>query len=349
MLRRRPWAALSAAMLSGTMWITGAFGAPPPAAATAPSSTSAPPPAPAAPSPVEVATQRFLAGQSQYEKAKYDLALAEFQASYDAVKSPNSRLYIARCIRKLGRKKDAYNEYVQVVAEAEKRAAEEAKYAGTLSAAKEERDEMKKEIAVLRLLMPGDVKDAAVRVGNESIAPERLSDEIAVDTGQVTVSIEAKGRKPFTKTLEFKAGDDRKVAVELPVDEEAAEGNKNKIPFRTYAYISGGVGAAGLALWGIFGVMASNRYDDLFSKCQGRCGSSFQDEVDAGRTETGVSNAGLVIGILGIAGGVGLFTWDLMANKKKTEAGEAPKTVSLQRAGVQLGPQSGMVTVGGVF
>lgn len=340
MLKRYRWAALSAAMLAGFSHAPLAFGAqaPTPPASEAPAST---------PSAVDVATQRFLAGQTLYEQAKYALAIKEFQASYDAVKSPNSKLYIARCIRKLGRKKDAYSEYLLVVAEAEKRAAEDAKYAGTLSAAKDELAELKSEVAVLRLLIPADVKEATIRIDNETIDASRfLQGGVAVELGPVLVSAEAKGRKPFSKTLEFKAGDDRKVAVELPLDDSA--NSKPASSLRTYAYVSGGVGVAGLALWGIFGVMAKSRYDDLKAQCQGRCDASFQDQVDAGRTETTVSNIGLAFGIAGIAAGAGLFAWDWTSSKK---ARDNSSTVlpSLHNASVDLGPRSGMVKLGGVF
>lgn len=342
MLKRYRWAALSAAMLTGFGHVPHTFGA----EAPSPSAEAAPAPNPSA---VEVATQRFLAGQTLYEEAKYALAIKEFQASYDAVKSPNSRLYVARCIRKLGRKKDAYNEYVLVVAEAEKRAAEDAKYAGTLSAAKDELAELKTEVAVLRLLIPADVKVASIRIDNEAIDASRfLLGGVAVELGPVLVSAEAKGRKPFNKTLEFKAGDDRKVAVELPLDD--SDNQKPGSSLRTYAYVSGGVGVAGLALWGIFGVMAKSRYDDLKAQCQGRCDASFQDQVDAGRTETTVSNIALAFGIAGIAAGAGLFAWDLSSSKKAGDNSKSSTVLpSLHNASVDLGPRSGMVRLGGVF
>lgn len=342
MQQRRRWAVVGPMILTGLLFAADGWAVPMQAPSEQPSPTA-----------VEEATKHFLAGQDLYEKTQFDAALKEFQASYDTVNSPNSRLYVARCLRKLGRKGDAYHEYTHVVAEAEARAAKDPKYAGTLSAAKDELTELKAEVALVTLLIPADVKSPSVRVGGKPVDAARLSESMAVDPGQVSVEVSAPGRLPYNKVLEFKVGDDRKLAVELPVDENAG-GSKGGGPLRTYAYISGGVGVAGLALWGIFGVMAKSRYDDLSAACMGRCDASRQDEVDAGRTQTAVSNAGLVVGIVGIAGGVGLFVYDWKFSKpadtKPADQAESLKNpLSIRRVGVQGGPGSGMLTVGGVF
>jgi hypothetical protein len=158
------------------------------------------------------ATDRFFAGQKLYEAANYEEALAELRASYAAVKSPNSHLYIARCLRNL-------------------------------------------------------------------------------------------------------------------------------------AIASGGLGVVGFVLAGAFAAQAQSRYDDLQRRCGGRCGPSYQDEVDAGRRESAASTAGLVIGIVGLAGSAALFTIDLTSRKPAGQGGGGTKT-SLR---VVPSPAAPFVTVSGVF
>jgi hypothetical protein len=120
------------------------------------------------------------------------------------------------------------------------------------------------------------------------------------------------------------------------------------LPLRTMAIASGGVGVVGLAMWGIFGVSASSRFDELERKCAGRCGPFYQDDVDAGRRETGAATAGLVIGLLGLAGGATFFTIDYMnrqsAGNALSNGGGA--TVSF---GVAPGPKGSYLTVRGAF
>src|SRR3954447_22682897 len=94
---------------------------------------------PAANPAVAEAQEHFLAGQKAYEAKQYELALAEFRASYKAVASPNSRLYIARCLRWLDRLTEAYDEYTQVILESADRLGSEKKYEATQKAASEER------------------------------------------------------------------------------------------------------------------------------------------------------------------------------------------------------------------
>jgi hypothetical protein len=114
------------------------------------------------------------------------------------------------------------------------------------------------------------------------------------------------------------------------------------------AIASGGVGVVGLAMWGIFGSAASSRFDDLERKCAGRCDSFYQDDVDAGRRETAMSTVGLVIGVLGVAGGVTFFTIDYMNRKSagNSQSSGGGATISV---GVAPSPGGSYVTVGGVF
>src|SRR5204863_7499029 len=116
------------------------------------------------------------------------------------------------------------------------------------------------------------------------------------------------------------AGETHELRVELPdeavapppkdakkEEEQKPTGPRPRQPMRTVAYVSAGVGVAGLATWAIMGLKASSRYDDLEKSCGGRCSSARQGSVDAGRTETTVSTVGMIVGFAGIGGGVALW------------------------------------------
>jgi len=357
MLGRYRWAALAGAMLVGLP--------------CSPALAQGAQPAPAAAGdPMAQATARFFAGQKLYNDKKFEEALVEFRASYAAAPSPNSRLYVARCLRRVGRNGAAYEEYSQVIREAAERAAEDKRYAATQQAATEERAEIKDKVGTIRVAVPAGVTGVTVRVGAEEVPAARWGQPIPADVGSVTVRAEAPGRAPFEKSVEVKPGEQQEVAVDLGggAGQESGGGGggssgggggggdaggggfnfMSDLPLRTMAIASGGVGVVGLAMWGIFGSAASSRFDDLERKCAGRCDSFYQDDVDAGRRETAMSTAGLVIGVLGVAGGVTFFTIDYMNRKSagNSQSSGGGATISV---GVAPSPGGSYVTVGGVF
>lgn len=316
------------------------------------------PKAQAADPAVTRATDRFFAGQKLYGEGMYEQALAEFRASYAASPSPNSRLYIARCMRQLGRNAAAYDEYARVIVEASDRATSEAKYAATQKAAAEERAALKDKVAWLSVEMPEDVTGASMRVGAESIPPGRWHQELTVDAGKVIVRVEAPGRKTFEQELALAGGEKKRIGVALPAAEATSgslskeePSSSSKAPLLPMAYASAGVGVVGFALFGIFGLTAASRYDDLDQKCSGRCGPEYQDEVDAGRRDTTISNVGLALGVIGLAGGVTLFVVDRVT-REAPPSGAPPSSTSAQGSvslGISASPAAPGVTLRGTF
>src|SRR5262249_7749069 len=154
--------------------------------------------------------EHFAAGQRLYNESKIHEALAEFRASYERVKSPNSHLYIARIMRELGQFGAAYDEYSLVIMESSGKGA---KYAATKKAATEEQAALKDKVATLALTVPDDAKLKSVRVGSRNIALERASEPVNVEAGTVVVRVEAADSKPFIWRQEMKAGDKQTIVV----------------------------------------------------------------------------------------------------------------------------------------
>jgi hypothetical protein len=309
---------------------------------------------------VAKATEQFFAGQELYADKKFDEALVQFRASFAAAPSPNNHLYIARCLRELGRLAAAYDEYAQVIVEAADRATTEAKYAATQKAAAEERAALKSKVATITVAMPPDVAGASLRVGSDVILPGRWKQEIAVDPGRVVVRAEAPDRAPFERDLTLAAGEKQEVVVDLSGKGDGSSSSSpssssssgstssvfGNLPIRPIAYAAAGVGVAGFALFGILGLSASSKYDDLRAKCDGRCGPEHQDDVDSGRALTTVSNVGLALGIIGVAGGVGLYVTDLVTRKPVKEEGAPGPSVAVR---VSPDPTAPGVFVSGSF
>src|SRR4051794_12153413 len=96
-------------------------------------------PAKATPVQREQAQSRFLKGRDLYNAKKYDAALVELTASLDIVASPNTRLYVGRCLRDMGRLVAAYAELGRTAVEAKELRGEDARYEKAAESATEER------------------------------------------------------------------------------------------------------------------------------------------------------------------------------------------------------------------
>jgi hypothetical protein len=355
------WAPRASRGIAGTPWIlAAAIGG----AALFPAIGRAQPaPAPEAAAAAAGAEERFYEGQKLYAAGQFEEALKEIRASYAVVPSPNSHLYIARCLRQLGRVAEAYDEYAQVIVEAADRGGDaKGRYAPTQKAAAEERAALKNRVASVAIVVPADVPNATVRIGEDPVAASRLGQPVTVAAGAVSVRAEAPGRKPFEWSGDVPAGESRRVEVSLlPMegavvgpDQPPSEGGtvvpKRKLPLRPLAFVSAGVGVVGLALWGILGTAASSRYDDLEVECGGRrCGPDQQDSVDAGRTESTVSTVGLVVGVAGLAGAVVLWIVGAPDEAPPAKATTSVLTPRAAAASLRLGVRPGFLTVEGAF
>jgi hypothetical protein len=265
------------------------------------------------------AQKTFEAGSKLYDSHHYEEALAAFRASYQIVSSPNSRLMIARCLRDLERIAEAYREYDAVAAEAAKSGD---RYKSTAEAASEERDELKGKIAMLTVRVPGAPPELTVKVGQITLAPAEVGSMLPFDPGPVVITANtpdgAKGQANVTlaagtpSEVELRLARPASLAAPVPVPAPTpapvAPPTSSPTPLRTWAYVAGGVGGAGLITFAIFGVMTASKYSSLESACPGRvCPPGKQGDVDTGGTYQTVANVGLGVGLVGIAAGTTLF------------------------------------------
>lgn len=297
--------------------------APAPAAQPAPAAAAAPP----SPKDVERATAHFLKGSELFAAKKYELALAEFQASYAAVASPNSRLYVARSLELLGKHRAAYVEFEKVEAEASARAAAEPKYAPTAETARTERAEIAAKLAWLTVRVRGAGDDARVQVGGAVVAREAWEQPVAVEPGEIVVSVDAPPNPSVSQTLTLQAGERREVELDVTPKVAAAPPAPTAAPvsaqsgdrastLRIASFVAGGVGVVGLGLFIGAGASANSTYSDLESACGNRpCPDSRQGDIDSGKSMQTLANVGLVIGGVGLGAGVTLFLLSRSSSK----------------------------------
>lgn len=262
-----------------------------------------------------------------FNAKKFDEALTHFKASYGAVASPNSHLMIARTIKSMGKRLDAYQEYQAVVLEAEAAAAKNPKYQKAADAAAQDLAALGAEIGLVRVAGTGSATaDAQLSVGGRVIERERWNEAIPVEPGMVTIQLS--GGSP--KSVDVPAGSTTDVDLSpapsvMPIDpvqdDDPKEPSSYDGPDRmTMTYIAGGVGALGLITWGIFGGLALSKHGDIEDQCvNNRCPADLQSDADEGETYVVVSNVGFAVGLVGILAGAGFFTWQYLEDDKDSD------------------------------
>lgn len=302
-------------------------------------------PGDATPAQKKEATDHFTTGKHALEAKNWEKAILELRASLDVVDSPNARLELARALREAGNGGEAYAEYGRVIEGATRLAAKEERYAKTAEAATTERAELEPKLAFVVVTLAHAPDDAVLKVGGRTIPPAEAVGPIVVPAGAVDVVLsDATGKELARQTVNATVGQKSPVALDAqppppppknakadPDDKPPADAHNpadtgvtsgpNKL--RTYSYVAGGVGVAGLAMFTIFGLMDNSTYNDLNSACvNGRCPSSKQSEIDSGRTQQTIANVGLVVGAVGVAAGATLFVLSL----QKPASPAAPTT-----------------------
>lgn len=279
---------------------------------------------PSAATPVqrEQAQSRFLRGKELYSAGKFDAALAEFTASLDIVASPNTRLYVGRCLREMGRYVPAYVELGRTAVEAKELTRDDPRYAKAASAAADERKALEPRLGFIDISITRAAPTTTLKVGGDDVRRGGWSEPVPVMPGTAEVVVETPGHAPLRRTVQVAAGGRQSLAIDAEADtpdvavvatkqdapsDEAGSGSK-RANLRPYAYVAGGVAIAGLATFTVFGLLANGTHSDLEAACGSRpCPPGHEDEISRGKTQQTIANIGLVVGAIGAAAAVTLF------------------------------------------
>jgi len=294
-------------------------------------------PSAASPEQLEAAQSLFLQGKAELDAGRHQTALDAFRASYETVASPNSHLFVARCLAQLGDLAGAYREYAIISEEARRAAALDPKYAPTQTAADAEQAELRSRLGFVAVRLENAGPETVVRVGAVTLRAAELAAPVPVNPGLVEVSA-----GPATQLVMVAQGEQKEVVLALPAasavpyidvgGESADDGETARKRMRTAAYVAGGVGAAGLVTFAVAGSMARSQYATLRDECAGPCPQR-QADIDAGRRSQTIANVGLVVGAVGVSAGTVLF---FMSQPKANEA--SAKGARRFEADVAAGP-----------
>ena len=266
----------------------------------------------------QVATEQYKSGKSAFDQGNLEEALARFQASYDTVASPNSHLMIARVLIELQRHVAAYEELALVIGEAEAVKKNPEKYAKTADAARALRSELEKKLGFVTVEVP-----AKVKIKGEDVAVSQWGTPIPVVAGTTAVEVEMADGSKRSEQLSVPAGKTTELEISPPpaappapttsnvercVEREGTQTTGGTIKQQTVAYAAGGIGAAGLLTFTVFGILDNKRFNDLETQCVGgACPADLADDAERGRSYQALANVGLGVGVVGIGAGAVLL------------------------------------------
>ncbi|HEU5073841.1 MAG TPA: hypothetical protein VFU02_06705 [Polyangiaceae bacterium] len=293
------------------------------------------------------ASTHYTQGMASFQAGDTAAALAEFELSYQTVKSPNSHLMVGKALIDLGRYVEAHQALTETIAEAERAEAMDPKYAQTKQAAREELARVDAQVVKLKLTVSGAQASASVRVNDAEYGPDDLTRPIVVAPGQLELTLIDGGENVATQTLEGRAGETLNLSLS-PKGEPAAPSaadlspapapiTAEKRPFphrRTTAYVAGGIGVAGALGFGLFGVLNHAKYSDVEEQCADTlCSDDARADAERGHTYQTVANVGLVVGVVGIGTAVALILTEsdtTAAHRSATRVAVGPGNIQLR-------------------
>lgn len=322
--------------------------------------TASPAQAPAAPTPQE----RFDAAQKLVDQGKHAEALQVFREVYAATKSPNARMMVSHCLVALGRIAEAYDELTATMREAGMRSESEPKYAPTRDAAATEIARLELKVGKLIVAL-ADPARAEVTLNGARLSPERLGVPIAVNPGAAVVTAKKPGSEAVQLTARVGAGQTRTVTVVFRDEAEdpaeaSGSGSGPAAPamsggfvgrggVRSLGFVATGIGIAGMVVFGVAGAMVQDRLSTLEEGCgDAPCTDpKYLPVIDSGRTLTTVTNAGLAVGIAGLASGAAMIALGGPRSASKSSAPGVKKAGA--RVSIEVSPFGAGAALRGSF
>lgn len=152
----------------------------------------------------------------------------------------------------------------------------------------------------------GAVEGATATIDGESV---KIGDAVKRNPGSHEVKAEAPSYTPASKTVNV--GEGEKVTVKLVLQPGATMADKpeekteRKGGTMWPAGLAFGVGAAGITVGTIFGILAFKATSDVQAHCKGNlCPKSELDNITTAKTDGNVSTVGFVVGGVGLATGL---------------------------------------------
>jgi hypothetical protein len=243
-------------------------------------------------------------GLKLYGADRWSEALASFREADTLFHAPSVTLYVARCQRKLGKLLDARTTYVRILAEDLPPGAPPAFVSAHADAGKE-LEIVRERLPTLQVAITGvPAAEARVTVNGAPFADEKKE----LDPGSYTVEARAGAGAPILRTVTLAEGSHETLTLDLRAGAAAPAMTERSSGWFVPGAVTLGVGAVGLAVGAVTGVLALGKVSDLKAACPDHaCPSSLKGEASTGTALGNVSTTAFVVGGAAAAAGVVLL------------------------------------------
>jgi hypothetical protein len=288
----------------------------------------------------------FQEARKLIDAKKFSEACPKLVASHKLAPAVGTLLNLADCYEKAGQLASAWARFHEAIALAQR--------LGRPDREKTARDRADKlEPRLIRLTIVSHEKDTEVKLDGNVLDSAVLGTAVPVDPGKHGIEASAKGKKPFTTTIDV-SDRVRTPSVEIPAldvdpeatkaaatastspdkppaDDKASDGSTQRIA----SYVLMGVGVVGVGVGAVFGLKTSSTWADAKTHCTG-----LECDRTGVQLATDAKNAGTISTIAFIAGGA-LLAGGAILFFTAPSASSKTGTSSALRVGV--GPGSAML------
>jgi hypothetical protein len=207
-------------------------------------------------------------GLALFDRGEYAPALEKFDKADALVSAPTVDLYAARCLAKLGRLVEASERYGEVTRAPVDASAPEA-FKEAQANAEEELAALLPRLASIEIAIEGGAAGAIVLLDGREIPAPGPGDPRRVDPGDHKVEAR-RGGAAAAREVSLREGERAVVTLAMPRPAPAAPPTPAPAApadpggaQRTLGWIGIGIGAAGVATWGVTGVLALAKQGSL--------------------------------------------------------------------------------------
>jgi hypothetical protein len=284
----------------------------------------------------------FRQGLALQAAGNWTAALAEYQTVAKEVATPQVNFNIAECQEKLGQLVSALGNYRLAAASA---AADPAKAAEVNREAPNRIADLEARIPKLTMIRGKGAERASIQLDGTEIGTKQESTEISIDPGSHIIEAKIGGNLVFRRTVLVKEREPQSVEIKpnpalspkpiivdtepLPVPPSEKPKPPPKSNARLYGAIIGSAGLVSTVVGVVFMGLRAGTISTLGGECQGsQCPPSAKSTADSGRTDTGLAEVTLGLGVAGMVTGVVLLV-TAPPSRPKTEKAVSPRGVHL--------------------
>ncbi|HWZ93161.1 MAG TPA: hypothetical protein VNW92_30085 [Polyangiaceae bacterium] len=327
----------------------------------------------AEPSAADKETARSLLddGDQKLENKDFAGALKSYQSAHAIMNVPSTGIEVAKTLVRLGRLVEARDTALSV-SRMPKSSNEPRAFGQARTEAEGLASELAARIPSLELKVSGAApgQELHVTIDGAAVPPAVATVPRKLDPGKHQISISSAGRSDLNASVELKEGEKRTLELALtstpaaapaapvaaapspvapapvapaapaPAEPRSAAVPESKSGVSSLAYIGFGIGAVGVGVGTVTGLMSLSKASTAKKFCTGNdCTPAASDDINSSKSLANVSNVGFAVGIVGL----GLGVYGLLSSGHAPEATQA----TARHWDVLLGARS--VGVAGAF